>query len=227
MESRLGEQVSHLWLCLLSSNHTFWHSCVYGRHTVVERQGLWADLKLLGDPIQEPCVISGDFNTSLFDHKGVARPALSTFSDLNTLVDYCAWHILPHIGTRFTWLGGRGLGHVWHRMDWVYCNEAFHDLFPKLKLTHSSRTTSDHCPLLLECGQSGASDPHQFCFVSVWTTYPNFHSFMHAKWSSYPTIGGMRGLCAKLRLFKRDITKWNKDVFGKIFHRVDYAKRIV
>lgn len=51
-----------------------------------------------------------------------------------------------------------------------------------------------------------------------------FMVFTKTTWSSYPTVGGMRGLCAKLRAFKKDIRRWNMDVFGNVFNMVETAE---
>lgn len=50
-----------------------------------------------------------------------------------------------------------------------------------------------------------------------------FISYVWDCWNAYPTIGGMRGLCAKLKLLRKDISKLNKEVFGNIFHRISFA----
>lgn len=47
---------------------------------------------------------------------------------------------------------------------------------------------------------------------------------MHAAWTSYPTTGGMYGFYTKLFKFKKDVQRWNKEIFGNIFSKVQQAE---
>lgn len=38
-------------------------------------------------------------------------------------------------------------------------------------------------------------------------------------------IGEMHSLRAKLCMFKKDVSRWDTDVFGNIFHRLKHAER--
>lgn len=59
-----------------------------------------------------------------------------------------------------------------------------------------------------------------FCFLDIWLSHSDFTTFMKYTWNSYPTTGGMRGLYRKLHCLKKDLRRWNKDVFGNVFDAV-------
>lgn len=144
------------------------HMCMVGILLLIGE--LWSDLRRLCNDMQEPWILSGDFNMflSLTNHNGSARPSLSTLVDFNHIVDYSAWHIVNHVGSRYTWHGGT----VWDvsGVDWIgffFCNESYYDLFPEVHLAHLSRTTSNHCPLLIQCGTSSSSGHAKFEFLML------------------------------------------------------------
>lgn len=130
-------------------------------------------------------------------------------------------------GTRFTWADGRGLGRVRRRLDWVFVNSLIHDRFEDFKLSHLPRVASDHTPLLLQCRISSTMPHHAFRFLDAWLLHSEFPAYVQHAWQSYPTTGGMRGFYDKLFALKKDIQRWNKDVFGNIFRNLKHAESLL
>lgn len=93
-----------------------------------------------------------------------------------------------------------------------------------MQLTHLPRVTSDHTPLLFECRLHTSSGRRTFRFLDSWLIHPDFYNYMQNAWLSYPTTGGMYGFYSKLFYLKRDIQRWNKDIFGNIFQNLMHAE---
>ena len=54
-------------------------------------------------------------------------------------------------GPSFTWTNKRGIGDlIQERIDRVFVNLEWWNLFPEARVTHLTRCHSDHCPVLLE-----------------------------------------------------------------------------
>lgn len=243
-------QILHLQFNHTSLNIVFTCSMVYAGHTVLLRRQLWAFMRSYSQQIQCPWLICGDFNTfrSLEDHMGRSQPSLSMLQDFNDCIEDCSLMSPSFHGPRYTWTDGRGLGLVKRRLDWVFMNSPFHDVFDDLRLTHLPRVSSDHTPLLIIFGKTRASGHQPFRFLDAWLAHPDFHAYVANAWNSYPTTGGMHGFYIKLSrlrrtskhgiktflgmcglyriLFtlKKDLRWWNKDLFGNIFDAASDAE---
>lgn len=220
------DQVVHFILQSLTLQWTFVLSVVYAKHTPLQRRRLWRSLCDFAESCQIPWMVGDDFNTfrTIEDHSGRSTPSLAALQDFNDCIETCSLMTPPHQGSRFTWAGGRGLGRIRHRLDWIFINSAFQDVFEVIHLSHLPRVTSDHMPLLFLCRQSVSSGRRSFRFLDAWLHHSDFHSYMQQAWLSYPTTGGMHGFYKKLFSFKRDIQRWNKDIFGNIFSNLKHAE---
>lgn len=222
-----GEQISLLQFCTGQLGHHISISPVYGRHTVTDRRRLWLQVHQYTHHAHDLWLVGGDFNTymSVQEHHGTSMPQLSSLEEFVDCVSQCSLIDLPYDGSPYTWVGGRGLGIVKRRLDRILCTQRFYDQFPMVKVKHLSRITSDHAPLLLNLNVQSDTTPRSFRFLNVWTEHNDFLKFVAGQWSTYPTIGGMRGMYNKLQSLKKDLQHWNKQVFGNIFDKLAAVER--
>ncbi|KAK4425161.1 hypothetical protein Salat_1710000 [Sesamum alatum] len=86
-----------------------------------------------------------------------------------------------------------------------------------MSVRHLARSTSDHCPLLIQAKLNVTTGPSAFRFQNMWNWHPDFLEVVKGCWS-FPTIGvGIAELLKKLKRLKHHLKDWNKLVFGDIF----------
>lgn len=89
-------------------------------------------------------------------------------------------------------------------------------MFNAIKQFPLPRVFSDHKPIVLESGDWDAS-PSYFKFENMWLQSDGFLDMVRDWWNSYIVMGTPDFvLIQKLRHLKKNITKWNKEVFGKL-----------
>ena len=116
-------------------------------------------------------------------------------------------------GPRFTWTNKRGISDlIQERIDRVFVNPEWWNLFPEARVTHLTRCHSDHCPILLE---SSAKDSlyleRPFKFQSFWLSDVTFPGVVSGAWSHTTELS------EAIRRFTRDAKVWNKSHFGNVF----------
>lgn len=116
-------------------------------------------------------------------------------------------------GPRFTWTNKRGINDlIQERIDRVFVNPEWWNLFPEARVTHLTRCHLDHCPVLLE---SSVKDSfyleRPFKFQSFWLSDVTFPRVVSGAWSH------TNELSEAIRRFTRDMKDWNKSHFGNVF----------
>ncbi|CAH9083184.1 unnamed protein product [Cuscuta epithymum] len=64
------------------------------------------------------------------------------------------------------------------------------------------------------------SGPRSFKFQNMWLSHSSFLNTVSKSWNEVFSGGGMKGLVLKLQKLKKDLRKWNTNVFGNIFDDV-------
>ncbi|CAN4081739.1 unnamed protein product [Withania somnifera] len=78
------------------------------------------------------------------------------------------------------------------------------------------RVFSDHKPIILESGDWEAT-PSYSKFENMWLQPAGFLDMVREWWISYTVLGTPDFiLTQKMRNLKRDISKWNKEVYGNL-----------
>ncbi|VFQ83814.1 unnamed protein product [Cuscuta campestris] len=218
---REDTQCIHLdfWCPIINNKIRF--SAVYGGHCSTVRRILWEDLNNASTD-SHLWIVGGDFNTilSLDEHKGSSSPYYKDLEDFSDCIDACGLTAQPFTGGIFTWSGTRSKGKLWRRLDRVLHNQSAIEAFKEINLTHLSKTTSDHKPLLIQCKEQGFKGPKPFRFLNVWTTHHSFLEVVSNYWAHSPRTGGMTGFASKLKGLKPVLAHWSKNHFGNIFKEV-------
>ncbi|XP_038980099.1 uncharacterized protein LOC120110150 [Phoenix dactylifera] len=201
-----------------------WVLCgVYASTDHRARRVLWQEItNLTAQGI--PAVAIGDFNCiqSEDEKRGgaaftdrVDRREFRDFVSRNGLVD------LGFTGPQFTWCNNQlGSARVWERLDRALATPDWILRFPTGRVCHLPRIASDHCPLLLSTS-SGSTHRSPFRFEKVWLSYPQSWDVVRDAWRVPVHGDAMQRVSRKLELTKRRLRRWNREVVGNIFRRLE------
>ncbi|KAK4422081.1 hypothetical protein Salat_2159100 [Sesamum alatum] len=120
----ISPQVIHFHITNKFSQLSFYISFAYGLYTIVNRRSMWEKLMDLGQPMNMPWLILGDFNCA----KSTAEKQLSatpTWYELKDFVDCCltlGLHDAPTTGCYYTWYSNSDSNPVWCKLDQMLLN---------------------------------------------------------------------------------------------------------
>ncbi|GAA0170510.1 hypothetical protein LIER_24750 [Lithospermum erythrorhizon] len=118
-------------------------------------------------------------------------------------------------------------GKVFSRLDRVLMNAKGMEVFPLLSVRHLARTTSDHSPLLVHARTQYEGKKGAFRFQSMWIKHAGLEQVVNDCWNR-PVFGEpMVILCSKLKDLKKELKKWNIDVFGNVISLVESSEEEV
>lgn len=114
------------------------------------RKALWKELAAINGIISQPWSVGGDFNVIRFAYEklGEARNSRAISS---RVVNELSLIDPPLHGGNFTWFRSRDSSCA-SRIDRFFFSEKWDECFKSIRQRVFPRTTSDHCPILLECG---------------------------------------------------------------------------
>nr|XP_025670055.1 uncharacterized protein LOC112769805 [Arachis hypogaea] len=200
-----GERDGKNWVC----------SAVYGSPQSAIREDLWEHLLALGTSIQDPWLITGDFNEILHSQevKG-GHFNVNRSNYFSHILDSCNLFDLTTVGRSFTWFRKvQGNKEVAKKLDRACSNSSWRVMFPEAFTEVLSRLHSDHCPLLTRClGLPVRKGSRPFRFQAVWVTHPSYKSVVYKAWN-----GNNTHIHGKLRKVQEASLKFNSRVFGNIF----------
>ena len=114
-------------------------------------------------------------------------------------------------GPHFTWTNRREVqALIQERIDRFFANPSWCMLYPNARVTHLTRSHSNHCPVLLKM-QPGAINGRKrlFIFQSCWLLDPSFPNVVSQAWRD--------NLVDAIGNFTIEASAWNKGKFGNIF----------
>ncbi|KAG5618937.1 hypothetical protein H5410_018761 [Solanum commersonii] len=101
-------------------------------------------------------------------------------------------------------------------IDRFLISPEWNDCFNAINQLALPSVVSDHRPILLKCGD-WESNPSYFKFENMWLEEEGFLEKVKTWWQSYSVTGTPDFiLYQKLRYLKKDISNWNREIFGKI-----------
>ena len=185
------------------------HSGVYGPNDDSQQGALWEELTRMHSRWNMTWCVIGDFNIIRYPGErfgceafSPAMFAFSNFIEANYLVD------LPLEGASFTWFRDLGTDCM-SRIDKTLASVDWVNHFGNVSQRVLPRVVSNHCPLLVLVG-SVNKGRSAFKFENMWLRWWNGYCF-----SGSPSLI----LAHKLKTFKEDLKKWNKEEFGDLSFR--------
>ncbi|XP_075649874.1 uncharacterized protein LOC142620385 [Castanea sativa] len=183
---------------------------------------LWEYLSVVANIHNLPWVIAGDFNELLSnDEKFGSRPVnLSRALSFKERMDACNMADLGFQGPRFTWSNDHGVSSlIQERLDRFFANPDWCMLYLEAQVSHLTRCSSDHCPVLLDLHpQSNFRLDRPFRFQNFWLSDNSFPDLVRNAWANHA------GLYDSLNKFTSEVKFWNRELFGNIFAK---KKRIL
>jgi exonuclease III len=194
-------------------------SCVYAPHTVHNRFALWSNLSELGNSVNGPWLLLGDFNAilSAADKCGGRSFGNASHLDFVDFVNTNALVDLGFVGNNFTWSNHQnGRANIRERLDRGLANQGWVSLFPNSLINHLLAANSDHCPILLSTTGTYQNLPKPFRFEAFWTRDQASHSVVAEAWLVEVEGSPAFSLSRKWKKTKAALKSWNTLHFGHI-----------
>ncbi|XP_061364985.1 uncharacterized protein LOC133308383 [Gastrolobium bilobum] len=207
-------QIVHLKVCFFH-NVAFLCTFIYANPREEVRRSVWQDLRRIADSMNEPWLITDDFNeiASPFEKRGGAPVDLYKCNRFASLLTDLKMIDLNSSDSRFTWRGPRFLNmdRVFKRLDRACSNDLWRVTFEEGYVRALPRLKSDHIPLLISL--SSSKDDWKDCpfrFHSFWQDHILFNQFLKDNWHVHGNIADC------LKVLTPCIKEWNEKVFGNI-----------
>ncbi|XP_062114585.1 uncharacterized protein LOC133825691 [Humulus lupulus] len=221
-----SDQFVHTIIKESRSNREYCVTFVYGRNTVLERVQLWHDLSCLKFPVA-PWLMAGDFN-SVFecDDRCGGRPvAITELVDAQRWKAYGLADELRSIGSHFTWTNNQSDGaRIYSKLDRVFKNEEWIDLFPASVAVKQWDILSDHCYCLIKVIQEVNFGFKTFRFFNMWMEHERFKITVMQSWSRPVVVRGFDGILVKLKRLSHVLRLFNRSEIGDVERNFQLAK---
>ncbi|XP_062085407.1 uncharacterized protein LOC133791499 [Humulus lupulus] len=199
---------------------------MYGRNTVEERQDLWQALALLNFPMK-PWLLAGDFNAAFdFDDRiggcAVTELEMEDAQRCRALGMVDALHI---IGSHYTWSNKQEAeARIFSKLDRVFKNEDWVDLFPQFEALTNWDILSDHCYCIIKSMHDSISGIKPFRFYNMWAEHTDFRDTVPNSWSKPLHAHGLVRIMQKLDRLKHVLHRFNKREVGDVIHNYSAAR---
>ncbi|XP_062093654.1 uncharacterized protein LOC133799673 [Humulus lupulus] len=182
------------------------------------RRRLWDGLQRLS-LLNEAWIILGDFNAPF---SGMDRSGGNPISAVE-LTDSLRWleeaHVVPlrSLGSYFSWTNNQnGPARIYSKIDHVFMNEAWLDLFPHANAVFRWEVVSDHCFCVVNNLPKENLGIKLFRFYNFWADHHNFTEVVRNSWRMPIKATGLRAIYLKTLRLKHRLKSFNQDNIGDI-----------
>ncbi|XP_009624636.1 uncharacterized protein [Nicotiana tomentosiformis] len=150
---------------------------VYSKCSSLERLELWDSLYYLASDMELPWLVRGDFNVVLSEEEKLGGLPMypPEYENFAFCVNSCGLFDLGYKGSPFTWWNRRPNAQcIFKRLDMIFVNLPFQNLFSDIDVEHLIRTGSDHAHLLMSCGDNARQFMKPFKFLNFWSKHDTF-----------------------------------------------------
>lgn len=152
LDSFLGISSVSCLLKLVENDKVWLFSGIYGPCADGERWNMWGELRDIKSRWDIPWCIGGDFNVVRFpQERSGSRVFSRAMAEFNDFINERELVDLPLVGGDYTWFRNND-SHQCSRIDRFLISVDWEDIFGGPVQSCLPRVTSDHVPLLLECG---------------------------------------------------------------------------
>jgi hypothetical protein len=150
---------------------------------------------------------------------GVGGEVVEDMRIFNIFIENSGLIDVPLMGRKFTWMQPNG--RCSSRLDRVLVSQNWHNEWGNATLWGLKRDVSDHSPILLKYDDYDWG-PKPFRFNNFWWGNSSFREVVSKAWKSFHVMG-WKGYVVKekMKLLKRVLKTWNKDVYGNMDSKID------
>ncbi|XP_062080078.1 uncharacterized protein LOC133784822 [Humulus lupulus] len=219
-------QFVHCLVSMVGQKQRFYITFVYGFNSLEGRRRLWEGLLRLS-LVHEAWIILGDFNAPF---SGMDRADGNPISGVE-MADSVRWleeaHVAPlkSLGSFFSWTNNQnGPTRIYSKIDHVFINEAWIDLFPYATAVFRWEVVSDHYSCVVNIQSKVSLGTKLFRFYNFWADHPKFSEVVRFSWHLPIHATGLRAIFLKTLRLKHSLKKFNHNTFGDIGLSFDLAK---
>ena len=215
------DQLIHCKVTQLSTKKNFYLSMIYGMNQESQRVHLWKDLQDIAHQMDEAWCLMGDFNTLRFkdDRIGGNEVQEGELRELANLLETCEIHELKSTGAYFSWTNRT----IWSRIDHVFLNDLWYDVFDYTHSSYLANSLSDHTPIILQFPSSPKARPN-FQYCDMWSKHKDFERIITTP--KHSTNGSaMDSLCWYLNRIRAPLRRLNKDHFSDLKNQQSIARK--
>ncbi|XP_074283033.1 uncharacterized protein LOC141607580 [Silene latifolia] len=212
-------QCIHAQIMDRGRNISFWLTMIYGLNKPAERDSLWQSLRKYHQSIRVPWITCGDFNPvmAIDERIGGAPVTLADINPLKQLVQGCDLYEFKGCGSFYTWTNKHEAGDkVYSRIDRVFTNEDWLNVFPGSYANFLPEGLFDHCPCLINFEEAIHNRKMPFKYFNMWASAPNFLETVQNSWGPEVRGNAMFTVVTKLKRLKNDFKALNKEQFSDI-----------
>ncbi|XP_062085581.1 uncharacterized protein LOC133791679 [Humulus lupulus] len=221
-----SDQLVHVLMEEVISNKQSCVTFVYGRNYIEERKQMWEDLSVLYFPAT-PWLVAGDFN-AVFEYTDRVGGRSITAMEL---MDAQNWRELGLVdemrsrGSHFTWTNKQANeDRIYSKLDRIFINEAWFDLYPHAEAVVNWELFSDHCFCVIKSGATVNCGVKPFRFFNMWTDHEKFTELVLQSWCKLCKGSGLERIVQKLGRLEQVLRKFNKNVVGDVVQNYNTAK---
>ncbi|XP_060211814.1 uncharacterized protein LOC132639380 [Lycium barbarum] len=133
---------------------------------------------------------------------------------------------------KYTWWNGRNEEEcIFKRLDRVFGNQKFMDLFPSSEVSHFIRYGSDHAPLHVVWDSQEEPVIKFFKFLNIWTKHPKFLEVVQGNWcldfAANPFIEFQGKMKKVKQALEQALAKRSKDNSGNILQQISTVEDVI
>ncbi|XP_070019754.1 uncharacterized protein [Nicotiana sylvestris] len=180
---------------------------VYAKCNSIERRDLWSSFQQDSTMLNDLWCIGGDFNVILDPNEKLGGKPHRMYKsiDFQNCMDICGITDIGYSGTKLTWCNNRRpKKRIWKRLDRVFVNDLWDNLFQRCSIRHMARTRSDHRPFLIMNLSTNHNCTRYFRFLNYWINLPGFYTIVEDSWNSNVKGNHMWILQTKLKALSKD-----------------------